>query len=167
MHGVVDFLCCNSWFHHQGCNVQHFSCQLGKTNISKQKWIKWKTHNKNPWKHGDNNSFVTLHTTLMPSMSSGDRILICDVPFRNCSDSDIPVRRKQRQTMAIIHMLTLSEADELTETGPYKTGVTRTILRQGITLGHRSCIYILLIYLGQQLTVDNKPSCSEKAQVDC
>lgn len=35
-------------------------------------------------------TILTLQTTLMPSMSSADRVLICDVPFRNRSDSDIP-----------------------------------------------------------------------------
>lgn len=62
--------------------------------------------------------FVTLQTTLMPSMSSGERILICDVPFRNCSDSDIPVGQKQGQTTGIIHMSMISEANVFTQTGP-------------------------------------------------
>ena len=38
----------------------------------------------------------TLHTTLMPSMSSGGNIFICDVPFKVCSDSDIPVEHKHK-----------------------------------------------------------------------
>lgn len=45
---------------------------------------------------------ATLHTTLMPSMSSPERILICDVPFRNCSDSETPAWGKTRRA-AVIH----------------------------------------------------------------
>lgn len=57
--------------------------------------------------------YVTLHTTLMPSMSSGERVLICDVPLRNCSDSDIPVGWKHRRTNGFIH-------SSIPEIGPVK-----------------------------------------------
>lgn len=100
-----------------------------------------------PWRQPDVRS-VTLHTTLMPSMSSGDRILICDVPFRNCSDSDIPVWRKQRQMIVIIHTSMLSETDELTQIGPCEAAVVSlSIFRHSINLDHGSWIYILLINL--------------------
>lgn len=57
---------------------------------------------------------LTLHTTRMPSMSSGQRILICDVPFRNCSDSDMPARGKPGETSGVIRT---SAPKETTQAG--------------------------------------------------
>lgn len=84
MNSVVDLLCCGTRLHHHGCDVQDFSCQLRTTS---QNQPRWKTLGRENFTE---TTVLTLHTTLMPSMSSADRVLICDVPFRNRSDSDIP-----------------------------------------------------------------------------
>lgn len=83
--------------------------------------------------------FVTLETTLMPSMSSGERILICDVPFKNCSDSDIPVGQKQGQTTGINYTSISGKANVLTQTGPFKAAVAGlSIFRHSIISDHHS-----------------------------
>lgn len=115
MHSVVNFFCCNTRLHHHSCNVQDFSCQLqtvqeSKSNCSKKTWY------TNIFKAVTDNS-VTLLTTLIASMSSGQRILICDVPFKNCSDSDIPVGRKRGQTTGITRASIRCDADELFQIG--------------------------------------------------
>lgn len=84
MNSVVDLLCCGTRFHHHGCDVQDFSCQLQTTSQNQPRWKPL------GWENFTETTVLTLHTTLMPSMSSPDRVLICDVPFRNRSDSDIP-----------------------------------------------------------------------------
>ncbi len=105
MHRMVDLLCRHSRFHHQGRNVKDFSSQLKETNIvfiftnpmSFMHLCSWnfnccisviilytKLSCVTSW------CWFTLQTTLMPSISSASRILIWDVPFMVCSDSDIP-----------------------------------------------------------------------------
>lgn len=115
MHSMVDLFCRDPRFHHHGCNVQDFSRQL-QTNTCQQQTATKESHNggrASPF-------YFTLHTTLIPSMSSGERILICDVPFKNCSDSDIPVGRKRGQTTGINHTSTRGDADELFQLRPWK-----------------------------------------------
>lgn len=91
MHGVVDLFRRHPRFHHHGSNVQDFSSQLQITSSQNESNGKRTPQTMaTPWRLRGF-SFVTLHTTLMPSISSAERVLICDVPFRNCSDSDIPV----------------------------------------------------------------------------
>ncbi len=63
---------------HGPCNSQNFNCCISViilyTKLSCMTLWCW----------------FTLQTTLMPSISSALRILIWDVPFMVCSDSDIP-----------------------------------------------------------------------------
>lgn len=44
--------------------------------------------------HHENQSPLTLHTTRIPSISSDVSIFIWEVPFKACSDSDIPEKKK-------------------------------------------------------------------------
>lgn len=80
MNSVVNLLCRGARLHHHGCDIQNFSSQLQTT----------VRINTQAAKSSPTQDILTLQTTLIPSMSSADRVLICDVPFRNCSDSDIP-----------------------------------------------------------------------------
>lgn len=84
MNSVVDLLCCGAGLHHHGCDVQDLSCQL-QTEVRINPGGK-----SSAWDNLTKTTVPTSQTTLMPSMSSADRVLICDVPFRNRSDSDIP-----------------------------------------------------------------------------
>lgn len=156
MHSVVDFFCCNAWFHHLSCDVEDFSCQLQVTYLSNSNCNKWKTKNKN---HGNTITrtvtsntkcskifYVTLHTTLMLSMSSGQRILICDVPFRNCSDSDIPVGRKHnRQLELFTCQYSLKLMSELKQDSAKQLLSVYQFSDTALTVDHHSWIYILLI----------------------
>lgn len=161
MHGVVDLLCCNACFHHHGCNVQDFSCQLQI--VSHVKSTLQQTYERITTADESRRwiLMVTLHTTLMPSMSSGERILICDVPFKNCSDSDIPAGRKQGQTTGITHTSILSETDELVQPGSCNSSCCQSINSRTVTAGFTSSWLILFFHHKWQ---PNKSSVTEKAQ---
>lgn len=99
MHSVIDFFRSDAWFNHQSCNIEDFSCQLRHQEKNKKKKkeklrltaLRYNLESNEGKVAGRRQFLATLQTTLMPSMSSPERILICDVPFRNCSDSETPV----------------------------------------------------------------------------
>lgn len=102
---MVDFLRRHPWFHHHGRDVQDFSSQLEekkKETSEKRRRVRteWQQQNFKPaGDEAEEVDEVTLDTSLMASMSSGERILIWDVPFKNCSDSDIPVGKETRTSL--------------------------------------------------------------------
>lgn len=91
MNSVVDLLRRGARLHHHGCDVQDFSRQLRTASQDQRRWKNIRFGREN----FSETAALTLLTTLMPSMSSADRVLICDVPFRNRSDSEIPAWRTE------------------------------------------------------------------------
>lgn len=145
MHSVVDFFCCNTRLHHHGCNVQDFSCQLQITDMSKPKCTERKANNTN---HGDRNMTpfllpCTLFSCLQCPREKGSWSVTSP---SETAQTQISLCEGNKETTAITHMSILSEADELTQTGPCKAAVVSlSIFRCSINSDHHSWIYILPI----------------------
>lgn len=125
VHGVVDLFCRNTWFHHHGCNVQDFSCQLRVT-IYKPTHDEWITNthhgNRQSLRSNTRGGFQTLPCTPLSFLRYPRHKVFWFVTSPSeTARTRRPLREANNETAGIMDLSILSEDEVLTQTGPHNT----------------------------------------------